>query len=55
MGAKSNVVTFHLKAVLNHENMIKTYGFEEKALANPVRSLSVLTEKFPKEGTRCQR
>ena len=39
MGAKFGIVTFHPKAVPDYENMIKTYGFEKKALAHPVRSL----------------
>jgi allantoin racemase len=39
MGGKFGIVTFHPKAVPDYENMIKTYGFEKKALAHPVRSL----------------
>jgi allantoin racemase len=39
MGAKFGIVTFHPKAIPDYENMIKTYGFEKKALAHPVRSL----------------
>jgi Asp/Glu/hydantoin racemase len=39
MGAKFGIVTFHPKALPDYENMIKSYGFEKKALAHPVRSL----------------
>jgi allantoin racemase len=35
MGAKFGIATFHPKAIPDYENMIKTYGFEEKALAYP--------------------
>jgi len=39
MGAKFGIVTFHPKAIPDYEKMIKTYGYEKKALAHPVRSL----------------
>ena len=58
IGAEFNVVTFHPKAVLVYENMIKTYGFEEKALANPASSSSLLglrlseAFKFPEHSDR---
>ena len=39
MGSKFGIVTFHPKAIPDYENMIRIYGFEKKALADPVRSL----------------
>lgn len=39
MGAKFGIVTFHPKAIPDYENMIRFYGFDNKALNRPVRSL----------------
>jgi len=45
MGARFGIVTFHPKAIPDYENMIKTYGFETKVLAHPVRSLKQNLDK----------
>ncbi len=39
MGTNFGIVTFHPKTIPDYENMIKVYGFDNKALNRPVRSL----------------
>ncbi len=40
MGARFGIVTFHPKTIPDYERMIRVYGFESRAIASPVRSLT---------------